>query len=378
MEAVEAVRRLKMDLASACRSGEASRLLGVIVTPEVFAELIKEEGFHGVVGVRGREGNRRIRYEFYILVNSNFPSRAVEPYFTVCYPADVYKDRYLGREDEILAAEVRRSTTVPSTQIPVGMHGSWYSTEEITISEINPIIGMVGVKVSNGARYYYNVDYDLVLAEVEKAKAEGLSPRARIAEVFERENLVLNPPETEWIKDEASYDWDRASETDRVGRVRMRKQSGANFQIIATGLNGFGQQVGIVAVEKEEAEEFARSAVHMFLPEEVYDFLIRYGVDITLDWIRQIPVREWWGTWYDEEELGRLSPHRWLGGKSNGNSIDGSFIGTRGKAYHFDLVRIDDGQDGWEEAKAKHFPADWQDWPKTKQMANLEAIATTL
>ena len=368
MEVIEAVRRLKSDLANHCYSGEASRLRGIVVSPEVWTALSEEEGFHGVVGVSGREGSRVIRYSFYILENLNFPRRSADPYFFVSYPKEAYQERYFEREDEILASENRRSKQILGT----------------TFTELNPVWGVVEVKYpGSGGSFLYNVDYEEVVAVAEKSHAAGESPGARIASTFGRDSLVQNPPEWELDLNPANYDYDRADTASLVGRMFMQREpqgDGFVFQIVGIGKNGLGETVDVVMGDsrKEDSLEFARFALNIFLPEEIEEFFSSHGGQLPADWKEGVEVWEHWGQWHDRESLGRLSGTIWnMGSDRQKREMNGTFLSTRGKSYRLGISEESVGS-SWEEFLTQHFPPDWKGWPETSQDRALDSMARAM
>ena len=367
MDAREAVQQIQQNMASHASSGKASRLHGIIVSPEVYQALKEDsENFHGVIRVSSREGNRSIRYTFYVLENPNFPhQKSVAPYFFVSYPQEVYEERYLGREDEILSIEEK-----PRVEFKGGA----------VLTSINPVAGIA--TIDNW--YLYNVDFEEVVAVARQAEEAEEPITETVRAHFDRMFLVHNPPETRWIKDEKTYDYHRTDIEASVGRLLMRKVKSDSpwrshlYQVVGIGINGYGQIMELVMKESErhDPREFACVATRMFLPQEVADFLNHQGVDIPTEWITQIPVQEIWGTGYDPEDIGRLRCYGRLGEKEH-YSISGDFIGTRAKDYKIDLVDVR-GEWEWAKIKAEHFPPNWEGWSKTRHDQALEAFVQAL
>lgn len=368
MEATEAVRRLKSDLVNHCKTGKASRLRGLIVSPEVWSTLSEEEGFDGVVSVSGREGSRFIRYSFYVLENPNFPhSRSADPYFFVGYPEEVYETRYLGREGQILASGGRRSKQIGN----------------VTFTELNPIAGVVEVKYMGGGRFYYDVDYDEVITVAEQSFAAGESPTALIGKTFADEWRVTNPPEWELNLDPKYYDYDRADVTSSVGRVFMQSEvqnRNIGYQLVGIGRNGFGEIVDVVLGDSRKTDplEFARFALEFFLPEEIEEFLSIRGVTLAQDWKDGVDCHERWGQWHDPESLGRLTESVcYENSQDQGHrELTGSFLSTRAKSYRFGFT--DKSVSNWEEFRSQHFPEGWNGWPKTDQDRAYASFAQSL
>jgi len=366
MDARKVVQEIKVAMSSHARSGEASRLRGIIVTPKVYQALKEDSGnFHGVIGVSGREGNRILRYVFYVLENPNFPKKATDSFFFVGYPKEIYEKRYLGREDEILASGHRREEKVG----------------RVKIREVNPVLGIITVN----KRYFYNVDFVDVLTEAKKIWTQHKDIEAHLCSLFDRNSLVHNVPETKWIMDEPTYNYEKADTESSVGRLLMKRVETSDrwhphlYQIVGIGLNGYGDIVELVMEKSKRYDpyEFACFAVHFFLPEEVADFLNQYGIKITAEWIAQVPVTEHWGAWFDPEGIGRLRCLYWYRGDKKGHEISGGFIGSRGKEYEIKVVKIE-GEDGWPEIKAKYFPPGWERWPDTAKDKRIAAFAQTL
>lgn len=371
----EAVLRIKQDLARFAGSGEASRLRGIIVKPEVYAVLKQEnEKFRGVLRVSGQEGNRILRYSFYVLENKDFPQGQQTPYFFVGYKKEVYKKRYLGREGIVLASKKQREA----------------KGELWTIKEINPILGTVAFKSKNSERWFHNVDYREVLTAAKDAEKKNLDVGHQLYNLFADNNLVLNAPTVvKLVKNESTYNYDKAPVIDSVGRLLMKKVATPSsvrwnpdtYQVVGIGRDGYGNTVEVVMKDSQKSNphEFAVwcRIRNLFLPEEIANFLRQNGAKIAADLIRTVQTQEIYGTWYDAEESGRLESLVWLDGKNRGHVISGTFINTLGKSYHLDLVKIK-GDEGWGDIERKYFPSDWKGWPETRQMKALAAIAKTL
>lgn len=366
--AENAVNQIKIDLASYASSGKASRLLGIIVSSGVYEALMRDsENFHGVLGVSGTEGNRMLRYTFYVLRHPDFPVKMCPAlYFFVGYPKEVYEKRYLGKEADILLVEERRKEKIGNLEI----------------KEVNPICGIIIA----GSRYLYDVDYEAVLLEAKKAHLKGMDMMGHILSIFDSYNFISNIPETRWIKDEKTYNYEKADIKSSVGRILMKRlrigfsrNPSYAYQIVGVGINGYGDIIEVIKENSSRTDpyEFACLAIHYFLPEEVADFLHQYEVSISPEWVNQIPVWEGWGTWYDSEDIGRIKLMKWVGGNKEGYCIQGGFIGTRGKEYTLEIAKIE-GEEGLAELKAKYFPADWKGWAETRQSKSMQAFAANL
>lgn len=366
MDATEAVRRLKSDLVSHSHTGKASRLRGIIVSSEVWATLSEEEGFHGVIGISGREGSRVIRYSFYILESPNFPhQRSADPYFFVGYPKEVYEERYLGKEAEVLASESRRSKQIGNA----------------TFTELNPIAGAVEVKFMGGGRFYYDVDYDEMIAVAEKSFADGEGATTHIGKIFGDHWRVTNPPECTLDLDPRNYDYDRADIGSSVGSLFIQQEpldDGVVYQLVGIGRNGFGEIVDVVLGDSRKTDplEFAQFALNFFLPEEIEEFLSRHGVTLPSDWKEGADFHETWGQWHDAEELGRLSESVCHVRDTQHREINATFLSTRAKPYRFGFT--EENVSNWEEFRSQHFPKDWNGWPETAQHRSIAAFAETL
>lgn len=361
----QVVASLKRELVSYCYSGEASRVRGIIVSSALYQALGEDsDHFHGVIRVTGREGNRSLRYSFYVLENSNYPVGA-EPFFFVGYTEEVYRERYLGREEAILATPRRQS-------IKIG----WK-----TITEVNPVHGVIEVSWSGGSRWYYNVDFDQIV-EVAQTAYQANESVLGACERFGRYRLVNNPPETRWIKDETAYNYDRANRTASVGRLLMRRFEllGNHFyHIVGIARDGYGHVVDVDIPESSFAcpLDFAKQAVRYFLPEEVADFLAQSGVALPVEEIAQHAPPDVWGSWYDREDAGRLHARSWSQGDKKGYEVSVDLLGSRAKVFSFDIHK-QEAEAGWPELKAKYFPPDWHGWAKTSQLQAMEAFAHTL
>jgi len=387
MDAREAVRQLKQEMGRYATSGEASRLRGIIVTPEVYQALREEsEDFHDVMGVSGREGNRSIRYSFFVLENPSFPKRSGLPYFFVGASRETYIERFLGREEEILSAEDRPEVVVGGERRSVAP--GWSSTgDQAKITCMNPITGVVLVEMPQGTRYFYLVDFDEVINAARQAVETGRSIEEALTR-FDKEVLINNPPETRWIKDEATYNYAKADMEASVGRLLMQRpeirdkqpRKKALYQIVGIGKNGLGQIIPVLMQNSQchDPYQFACVAVHYFLPEEVADFLSQCGISITPEWVAQIPVKELWGVWHDPDALGRLTPCHWENGRGEKiYAIQSEFVGTRAKVYILELISIPD-EKGWREVQSQHFPPQWRGWPKTDYDKRVQKFAQAI
>lgn len=384
MEPKEAIQRIKQDMAMFAGAGRAARLCGIIVSPEVYQALEEDsEDFHGFLRVTGLEGNRGIRYTFFVLRTPNFPhQKSAVPYFFVPYPREAYEKRYLGREEEILTAQ-REEVVLGGKMVQTG-HNSWFRIQEAKLCSLNPIAGVVSVD----NWYLYRVDFEEVLAVARRAEEAGEPITATVRMHFDEHNLAYNPPETWRIKDGDPFDLDafgsEAAFEGVVGRLLMEKTKPENpyrqplYRLVGIGRDGYGRVVRVPAKETERRNpyEFACLAVHDFLPEEVAEFLKSHGVQVPLEWIMQIPVKEVWGTWHDPEGVGRLEAYRRISQKE-AYIIAGGFVNTRGKEYRIDLVEVGDEEE-WVRVQSEYFPADWKGWDKTAHDRAFEAVAQTL
>lgn len=427
------VQQIKADMVNFAQSGEASRLRGIIVAPEVWQALDKETvGFHGVMRVSGIEGNRAIRYTFYVLENTNFPhSRSAEPYFFVHHPKEVYEELFLGKEGEILASEERRTLDLLHLQI----------------EELNPIWGIVEVNWPGGGHYYYRVSFDDFLALVKKVadRYHGLDfeyleptimvkwehagqtgefqryrfsfPEAlvlahrkftdflrelqdEIYQRFDRYNLVHNTPETRWrgdIKfDEEGQAYSleigtcetfcyvgRASLAE-VGRLCMRRPNGdACLDIVGVAIDWYGNVHEIVLPGSEMTTldywDFAHLAIPYFLPEEIFYFLNPDGTLRDLEDLRRLErevVQEVWGDWSDPECEGRIMEY-WRSLPEEGHVLSADFVDSRAKVRSIEIAFVRD-EDDWHRLRNGYFPEDWAGWPKTRREAAFERMAASV
>lgn len=174
----KSVMELTQDLCRLTASDHAKLVRGVIVTPELYRAIQNEnEEFNGEIGITFPKDNKVLRYAFYVLENESFPYKAATSYFFVGHPKDVYKERYLGKEKEVLSLDRRKEQVGP-----------------FNVKELNPVSGIVEVEREDGGDTFHYVEYEDILAETKKAYDEGINVRVHLFELFDLFKLTNNAP----------------------------------------------------------------------------------------------------------------------------------------------------------------------------------------
>ncbi len=380
----DAVTEIKSEMASLSQSGHAVRYRGIIVTPEVWKALEEDsDGFHGVMGVSGTEGNRWVRYTFYVLSDPSLEqAQKGLTHFFVHHPQDVYTEKFLGRLPQTMA-EDRKKLTI----------GGW------VIEDVNPIFGEVSTSSSNIGRNYVSADFDDVVKVSQAAFSAHEDIGKAVYRRFDRWYICHNPPEAKWLG-ELRFDKlgeiasantsglspfrYRGEKLDTlVGRLLMRSKFESNgpFDIIGIARDGFDHVhlVNMQGTKKTDWMEFAKIAIKYFLPEEILLATGRRKLS-DLEAIQAFQEKEHWGTMYDSEDVGRIHEFNSsgpYGKKSFVLSVD--CVDTRGKEACVEFADIDQGEKTkWDNLRAKYFPSDWKEWPKTKQDRQFASFAATL
>lgn len=353
------VSNLKRELADLSYRGRAGCIAGVIVSDYMWKKLNDDyDGeFKGRIGVSGIQGNRNIRYEFYVLMSSTFPKeRFHNGYFLVPFSEDHYRGRVLGHESNL----VGRSETL----------FGW------KFEELDPLQGSVEVSHPGLITFWIrNVDFEVLLNKI-KAKSNSYHDVHVLVSDFSFRGLVFRKPdEVIWLKHPERYDYHRSDLKKAVGRLLMRHVGDTRFEIVGIALNGRKQIVEIVK-RFDNVYKFAEQARWYFLPEEILDFLSQFGLAFDENGLYLDPQQESWGHQVDKEGIGRLEQYV-SSSKGNGEwdlySVKGSFIGSRDVEYTLDLCDRIKGRE-WARIKAEHFPPGWTGWPETSRDKSMRAF----
>lgn len=356
------VSNLKLELSDLSYRGRAGCVAGVIVSDYIWKKLQEDfDGkFKGRIGVSGIQGNRSIRYEFYVLMSPAFPKeRFHNGYFLVPFSEAEYRGRILGRETNLVC----RSETI----------FGW------KFEELDPLQGSVVVSHPGLVTFWIkNVDFD-VLLETIIAKCNSYHDVHVLVSDFSFRGLVFRKPdEITWLKHPERYDYHRADRTKAVGRLLMRYVDGGRFEIVGIALNGRKQIVEIVEESKrfDNVHKFVELARWYFLPEEITDFLAQFGLAVDEKELYLDPQQESWGHQVDKEGIGRLIQYV-SSSKGNGewdlHSVMGGFVGSRDVEYTLKLCdRVKGGK--WARLKAEHFPPGWVGWPETSRDKSMRAF----
>jgi hypothetical protein len=359
-------------------NGMAVHWLGIIMTPELYAEL--KEYYPPLTDffrISGTEGNRRITYKFFILVDTSIPAEVTDGFFMTHYTKEGYQEHILGRIPQIQALESFTAT----------FQGG------ISIQIHNRIMGLVEVNHGTGSSYYRNVHFEEIIDALKKRK-----PGESGLNTFSHDGLVRNPPVATWLGSLyfnqkgiiTGYEavgrypysisnaelYEQPANPALIGHLFMHRTK-CKYWISGICLNGWNRHTLVVPIWKEgfgNPIDFAAKAVHYFQPEEVFLFL-GFNSEKTFNQIKALPRQDLWGSWYDPESIGRM---RWgyLSGARFGHVIEADLLDTYGKSHTaevFFVAEDDPDPTKWPKLKEKYFPEAWIGWPKTKQEKALAA-----
>jgi hypothetical protein len=351
------VSKLKQDLAQLVSRGRAGCVAGVIVSEHMWERLKADfDGeFAGRISISGVQGNRKIRYEFYILKSPAFlKDRFPGGYFLIPFSEEDYRERILGHEMEDL---VQRSES---------LYG-W------SFTEINPLEGLVFASHPDLIQAWIeNVDFSRLLEFIRAQSTNYRDVHKYVCDFSHRGMTVRGPDEIVWLKHPERYDYHRADLKKSVGHLLMRRaevDGAIFFDILGIAINGRKQVVEILepTMRYTDLNEFVKRAKWYFLPEEITDFLTQFGIRVDPKDLELDPLYEAWGYQMDPEAIGRLT--QWISNsKTNGpwdlHTVSGNFVGSRDVEYTLRLCDRVQGSE-WEKLEAEHYPPGWKGWPDT-------------
>jgi hypothetical protein len=354
------VSGLKQDLASLLSMGIAGSVTGVIVSDNMWKKLVSDSdgNFNGRIGISGVQGNRKIRYEFYVLESLTFPKNMYpHGYFFVPFNEIDYRTRILGHETD--------NTLIPRS----------CEIDHSEIKELNPLNGECFVH-DRGIRY---ADFDSLIDVIKIGCQNGKSVHSQAAHFWHWGFNLRRPNEITWLKHPERYDYHRADRIKTVGRLLMRHTTDNYFEIVGIAHNGHRQIVEITEnrLRFDDIDKFIENARYYFLPEEIIDFLSQFGIEVDPKKLELDPLYEAWKSQVDEEDIGRLKKYISSSGTNYAldlHIISGSFVGSRDVTYKLDLCDRIKGLE-WEKLETEHFPKDWTGWPDTRDEKALKVFA---
>lgn len=338
------MQELKEALVGLLNSGKAARIRTVVVSPEIWAQLEGEDGFHGKIGVRGQKGNVFVHFNFDVL-KTNFGSWApTQGFFFVPHSAEDYKRLYLGREPEFL-----------------GDAGANKCRENYQLREVNPISGVIRRKYRSGSKWIHDITWEDVVAHLDSGGDEG-----------DLRRLVLNPPEIRWMGSLETYlnkhdpvaamrsctvFTDACKQKPELGHLYITKD-GCQPMVAVQAKDGYGNVRRFVIINPCDPKAFINEAGRYFPAEEIWLALKLQGIRLKLDDIKAaIPTPNWINVDVDHEWTGRID-----------DRLSEPFVhalDSYGIQYAFPI----DGE------MDDYFHADWTGWPETAAERLFNAMA---
>lgn len=362
-EIIMSVTNLKRELADLSSRGRAGCVAGIIVSEYMWERLEAHFGgdFNGRIGISGVQGNRMIRYEFYVLKSPTFPKERIgSGYFFVPFSEEDYRARILGHESD--------GTLVPrSREIRLD-----------EVKELNPVTGECWVS----DRRIGLADFSRLIVAIETGCLLGKSVREQASHFWYWGFTFRRPEEIVWLKHPERYDYHRADLKSAVGRLLMRRTEvdGATFfDILGIAINGRGQIVEVLNPKMRyvDLEKFLNLAKWYFLPDEITDFLAQFGIEIDPNNLELDPLYEAWGHQVDYEAIGRLKKYvssSKIDGPWDLHSLSGMFLGSRAVEYRLSFCDRVQGPE-WEKIETEHYPPGWDGWPDTSHERGLKSFA---
>lgn len=357
---------LKAYMVRLMQIGVAACYRGIIVSSDLYAALKAEtDKFEDKIRITGVEGNRQLRYTFYVMEHPGWPKCAsADGYFFTPHASEFYRENYLGHEDEVF----RKSTQVETI-------------DGVMLKEEEPIDGEIYVRSPFGQYTIHHAPFNELIKEVKTIAEQKGDMRDFLNSFSYRRGLYVNPPQTEWIDRPETYDYDKADLSKSIGRVLMRAKTGrgksAQLEIVGIAVNGRGQLVEIPEKDSSSQDKlaFAKVALRHFLPEEIAAVISKFGRVVTPQEVADLrPVNDWWGQRYDADDLGRI--HQWTSGEDT-NSMSAYFTDSRAGWFSLELVKTQNKLE-WKRVERQHFPKNWKGWEDTAHDTALKAFARSL